>query len=240
MEWFENWFNSPYYHILYKNRDTKEAEHFINNLISHLKLKKGSRILDIACGKGRHAMYLNKKGMDVIGIDLSVNSINTAKQNETKTLQFKVHDMRKPFKKNTFDVSTNLFTSFGYFKKDNDEQQAMNSMSQNLKKEGLLIIDFMNVKKIIGNLIANEEKKINNINFKIQRYIHNNRIIKEIRFSKKKQQYHFTEEVKALQLIDFSNLINNAGMKIINLFGNYTLDEFNANSSERLILICKK
>ena len=66
MNWFKNWFNSPYYHILYKNRDIKEAELFIDNLINKLKLKKTSKLIDIACGKGRHACYFNKKGFDVV------------------------------------------------------------------------------------------------------------------------------------------------------------------------------
>ena len=95
MYWFANWFNSPYYHILYKNRDEKEAELFIDNLLHKLRLKKGSKLIDIACGKGRHATYFNKKGMDVVGIDLSKNSISIAKQFENPSLIFNVHDMRK-------------------------------------------------------------------------------------------------------------------------------------------------
>ena len=75
-----NWFDSDYYHILYSNRDLKEAEHFIKNLVNHLKIKKGSKILDLACGKGRHSIYLNKKGFDVTGYDNSEKSIKKAKK----------------------------------------------------------------------------------------------------------------------------------------------------------------
>ena len=126
MTWFANWFDSPYYHLLYKNRDEEEAEHFIDNLIAQLQLKKGSRIIDIACGKGRHATYFHKKGMYVVGVDLSANSIAKAKENEKENLQFAVHDMREIFKKNYFDIATNLFTSFGYFDNNEDEQEAIN------------------------------------------------------------------------------------------------------------------
>ena len=103
MNWFKSWFDSKYYHILYKNRNEKEAQIFIDNLISHLQIQKKSKILDVACGKGRHATYFNKKGMNVIGIDLSINNIKTAKKKENETLQFAVHDMRNPFKTNEFD-----------------------------------------------------------------------------------------------------------------------------------------
>ena len=77
MNWFENWFDSKYYHILYKSRDNKEAELFINNLVSYLRLKKDSKIIDVGCGKGRHATYLSFLGFNVTGIDLSKNTALT-------------------------------------------------------------------------------------------------------------------------------------------------------------------
>ncbi|MGZ4035978.1 MAG: class I SAM-dependent methyltransferase, partial [Bacteroidia bacterium] len=97
-KWFEGWFDSPYYHLLYKNRDYSEAELFIDNLLSFLKPEQGARFLDIGCGKGRHSIYLNKKGFDVTGIDLAENSISCAKQSENEHLHFYVHDMRKIFR----------------------------------------------------------------------------------------------------------------------------------------------
>jgi len=240
MSWFANWFDSEYYHVLYKNRDEKEAEFFIENLVQGLNLKKRSKLLDIACGKGRHAKYFNSLGIDVVGIDLSPNSITTAKQNENATLTFAVHDMRKVYQENQFDVVTNLFTSFGYFEKNEDEQKAINAMASNLKKEGFLVIDFMNAKKVITNLVASEQKIIDDITFNINRKIVNQYIMKDIRISDSKTDHHFQEKVKALTLADFSEFITHARLKIIDIFGNYKLEEFNAQTSDRLILICKK
>ena len=240
MSWFANWFNSPYYHTLYKNRDEKEAQGFIDNLVQHLNLKKRSKLLDIACGKGRHAKRFNSLGFDVVGVDLSSNSITTAKKNENETLQFFEHDMREVYQENQFDVATNLFTSFGYFEKDEDEQKAINAMASNLKKEGLLVIDFMNSKKIMANLVASEQKIIDDITFDINRKASNQFIIKDIHISDSKTKHHFQEKVKALTLVDFSTFITNSGLKIIDIFGNYKLEKFNAQTSDRLILICKK
>lgn len=240
MSWFKNWFNSSYYHILYKNRDVKEAEFFIDNLIAKLKPKKGSKLIDIGCGKGRHATYFNTKGMDVVGIDLSRKSIEYAKKNSNTTLQFKVHDMRATYNENYFNITTNLFTSFGYFESKRDEQKAINAMANNLKSGGILIIDFMNAKKVIANLISNEQKTIENITFNIKRRIQNNHIIKDINIIDQDKNFQFQEKVRAITLIEFSELIKKAGLKIIDIFGNYKLEAFNAISSERLILICKK
>ena len=240
MSWFAHWFDSPYYHTLYKNRDEKEAQVFIDNLIDYLQIPKGSKLIDIACGKGRHAKYFNKKGMDVVGVDLSQNSINTAKKDENKNLQFSAHDMRENYQENSFDIVTNLFTSFGYFENNKDEQKAINAMANNLKKEGILIIDFMNAKKVIANLVLNEQKTINNIQFDITRQVKDGFILKDIRITDGKEQQQFQEKVKAITLADYSEFITNAGLKIIDIFGNYKLDNFDEKISDRLILICKK
>ena len=74
--WFVNWFESPYYHLLYKKRDKKEAKVFINNILKFTKPKKTSYFLDLCCGLGRHSIYLNRLGYKVDGIDLSKQSIN--------------------------------------------------------------------------------------------------------------------------------------------------------------------
>ena len=240
MSWFANWFDSSYYHILYKNRDEKEAELFIENLITKLQIKKESKLIDIACGKGRHATYFNSLGLDVIGVDLSPNSIATATKNENATLQFAVHDMREVYQKNSFDIATNLFTSFGYFEKMEDEQKAINAMQENLKSEGLLIFDFMNVKKVISNLVLKEQKVIDKITFNIKRKVESGHIIKDIEIIDGTKKKHFQEKVKVLTYTDFSTFISNAGLKIIDIFGNYKLEDFDSIFSDRLILICKK
>ena len=240
MNWFEDWFNTSYYHILYKNRNYKEAKKFIDNLVLHLKIQKNQKLIDIACGKGRHANYFNKLGFDVIGIDLSEKNIHMAKNNETKKLKFQIYDMRNVFKENYFDIATNLFTSFGYFDAKKDDEKAMISMAKNLKKNGLLIIDFMNVEKTISNLIPSEIKKIDNVLFKINRHITSKHIVKYINVLDNNKQKQYKEKVKILKLVDFYNLTKKAGCRIINIFGNYNLDPFNAKKSNRLILICKK
>ncbi|MDG1426346.1 MAG: class I SAM-dependent methyltransferase [Flavobacteriales bacterium] len=242
MNWYANWFNSHYYHILYNNRDEKEAEFFIDNLIKKLNLVTPSKLIDIACGKGRHATYFNTKGFDVTGVDLSQNSIEHAIRQsiKKKNLSFKVHDMRELYKANHFDVATNLFTSFGYFEDETDEQKAINSISQSLKANGLLIIDFMNVNKVVDNLVVKEQKIIQSITFNIKRKVEDHYIIKDIEILDSNKKYEFQEKVKALNLDCFTTFVNEAGLKIIDIFGNYSLDRFDTKKSNRLILICKK
>ena len=162
-----NWFNSDYYHILYKNRDKKEAEFFINNLIKKLKIKKKSKILDLACGVGRHSFYLNKKGMNVIGIDNSENNIKKAKKFENKFLKFKKKEMTEDYGQE-FDFIFNLFTSFGYINEKHN-LNTFKSINNSLINHGILVIDYLNVFKLKEELVEKETKKIGNIIFNIKR-----------------------------------------------------------------------
>ena len=70
-QWYASWFDTPFYHILYKDRDHSEAQLFMDNLTNYLNIPEQGEILDLACGKGRHSMYLNSLGYDVTGVDLS-------------------------------------------------------------------------------------------------------------------------------------------------------------------------
>lgn len=64
-EWFGTWFDLPYYHMLYQNRDTQEAYAFIDKLLGHLQTKPTYTIMYLACGRDCHAVYLNQQGFDV-------------------------------------------------------------------------------------------------------------------------------------------------------------------------------
>ena len=238
-EWFESWFNSEYYHILYKNRDYTEAEKFISRLIDFLCPKPDAKFVDIACGKGRHAIFINKIGYDVVGYDLSEESILEANKKAKKNLKFYTHDMRQIFRTNYFDFALNLFTSFGYFKNKRDELNAIKSSAGNLKKNGVLVIDFLNREKVIKDLVAKETKTINGIEFKISKQIQNNQIIKSINFKVNGKKHSFQERVKLLNLQDFSSYLQEGNLKITHIFGSYNLDEFKA-TSDRLIIVAKK
>ncbi|MGL4598779.1 MAG: class I SAM-dependent methyltransferase, partial [Bacteroidia bacterium] len=131
--WFASWFDSPYYHLLYRNRNQDEAAQFIRKLGNFLAVLPASHALDLACGKGRHAVQLHKLGLRVTGIDLSPESIVEARKLEQEGLEFFEHDMRRPFRINYFDYVFNLFTSFGYFQSKRDNQLAISGMIKALK-----------------------------------------------------------------------------------------------------------
>jgi ubiquinone/menaquinone biosynthesis C-methylase UbiE len=239
-EWYVDWFNSPYYHLLYNNRNYKEANFFIDNLCGNLKLVPGSNIWDLACGKGRHSIALNKKGFHVIGTDLSVNSITEASKCINPSLQFFVHDMRQPFKINFFDAVFNLFTSIGYFKDFNDNCAVFINVALSLKNEGVFVIDFFNSQKIIDFFMPYYTEQRGEITFKINKKIVDRAILKRIEFNDKGRNYYFEESVSLLKKKDFEDFAEHSGLHLQHCYGNYQLDPFDEKSSDRLILIFKK
>jgi SAM-dependent methyltransferase len=239
-KWTEDWFGSEYYSLLYQHRDCDEAKLFLDNLIALLKIPSGSSILDCGCGKGRHSIYLNEKGFEVTGIDISENSILEAKKYEKENLAFYVHDMRNLFRINYYDVVLNLFTSFGYFEKDSENNKAIKSTAASLKKNGWLVLDFMNAEKEIKELILQEKCRIGGVDFEIRRHTEQNFIIKEIRVSDKGKIYAYRENVKAYKHKELENFFTQNKLEVVHLFGDYQLAPFNETTSDRLILIGRK
>ena len=237
-KWYASWFDTPFYHILYKDRNHTEAEAFMTNLTGYLNLPEQAKILDLACGKGRHSVFLNTLGYDVIGADLSKNSIAYAKQFENETLKFEVHNMCLPYGE-TFDAVFNLFTSFGYFENEADNLHTIKAIKADLNDFGFGVIDFMNTDFVINHLVEEDIKTVDGIDFLQRRRVENGYIVKTISFSFEDEDYQFEERVKAFSLKDFEVLFEKAGVYLLEVFGDYKLNTFDAKHSERLIMIFK-
>jgi len=239
-DWFSIWFNSPYYHLLYKNRDYVEARKFIDNLDRYFQWKKEDTIMDLACGKGRHSIYLNQKGARVTGLDLSKQNIRYAQSFTNERLNFAVHDMREVYAKEAFTHIVNLFTSFGYFTTEEDNLAVFNSASESLQPGGYLLIDYLNPDKVISELIEEEEKVVEGIHFYISKKIEDGFIIKNIFFKADGISHHYQERVQILREEHFKYYFDKVGFEVISVFGDYSLIPFDFNSSDRMIFIAKK
>lgn len=210
----------------------------MTNLTSYLNLPEQAKILDLACGRGRHSIFLNTLGYDVIGADLSENSIAHAKQFENDMLHFKVHNMCLPYGE-TFDAVFNLFTSFGYFENESDNLSTIKAIKADLNDFGFGVIDFMNSNYVINNLVEKDTKTVDGIDFTMERRVENGYIIKDISFTFEDEDYQYQEYVRAFTLSDFETLFEKAGVYLLDVFGDYKLNKFDAKNSERLIMIFK-
>ncbi|MBG7612854.1 class I SAM-dependent methyltransferase [Polaribacter sp. BAL334] len=237
-DWFTDWFNTPYYHILYKDRNDLEAQQFIRNITAFLPLSENALLLDLPCGKGRHSVFLNSLGYKVIGADLSENSIQFAKKFENSSLKFIIQDMREPFDLQ-YDAVFNLFTSFGYFEEDSEDILVLQNIKNCLKENGYFVFDFLNASFVKDTLVASETKMVDGITFHIQRKIEDGFILKHISFFADGEHHQFTESVKYLDLQKMTAFFEKVGLNLKHVFGDYQLHPFDENYSKRLILIAQ-
>ena len=182
-----DWFDSDYYHILYKHRDYNEARNFIDNIIKYLNIKKGSKILDLACGIGRHSIYLDKIGFKVVGTDKSPNNIKKAKASHNQSLSFLQMEMIEDTN-DRYDGIFNLFTSFGYVNHDYNLKTIKN-IERQLKDDGIVVIDFMNTLFVKNNLVIEETKVIDDLILKLNEEVTENTFIKKLNSMTKKIIY---------------------------------------------------
>ncbi|PWT97356.1 MAG: class I SAM-dependent methyltransferase [Bacteroidetes bacterium] len=240
--WYQEWFDSPYYQILYFQHNLAEAKQFIENLLTRIQPRPGSFVLDVACGRGRHSRILESRGFDVTGIDLSESSIQFARQFENEHLHFFRHDMRLPFWMNYFDLAFNLFTSFGYFESTRENENVIRTIANSLRKDSMLVLDYLNVHYAMAHLVAQEEKIIEGVLFKINRWYDEKFFYKRIEVipPDKSQPQTFTEKVRKFYFGDFNEMFSYRKLQVIEIFGDYSLNPFNKNESPRLVLLAKK
>lgn len=242
MEWFESWFDTPYYHKLYFQRDEREAEAFIARLIRHLNPAPGSKMLDVACGRGRHSLTLSNLGFNVTGIDLSEQSIRDAKAFESDSLEFFQHDMRQPFRINYYDYAFNFFTSFGYFSNRRENDAAIRTIARSVHLNGTLVFDYLNVHYAEDHLVHETDIEVDEYNFHITKWMDETHFYKkiEVEHDSFTEPHTFTEKVSKFSLGDFTDMLAYQGMQIREVFGDYNLGPYHVRKTPRMIMIAKK
>ncbi len=239
--WYATWFNTPYYHDLYSHRDYHEARGLIQALCKALGIKSGERALDMACGRGRHAKVLQELGLKTTGIDLSAESIAYAQEMANEHLEFKVGNMLETIDIEPVNWTFNLFTSFGYFESDDDHQLALNNMANTLVPGGKLVMDYMNAGVIMDQLVPKNTVTTAMATYNITRRVENGYIIKNIELSEDGCSiFQFQERVRAFSQEELRRMLENAGLTVRSVHGDYDLGEFDQEYSERMIFIATK
>ena len=238
--WFEDWFDSEYYHILYQDRDEAEAKAFLNMLRQKLHFQNHHTILDLACGRGRHTNYLASLDMNITGYDLSASSIKYATETALHPVNFGVRDMRENFGDNEFDIILNLFTSFGYFENESENLQVMHNISKALKPNGIVVIEYLNPNEVIKNIVHQESKHIENITFEISKSIKGSFVHKNIAFNHNGEDHAHTEKVMLIHKKQFEKYFNLTNLTLLNVFGDHQFSPYLEATSSRMILVAQK
>lgn len=244
--WYEEWFDRDEYELVYQERDAEEAEQCIDLLERAVQPTPGAAILDVGCGRGRHARSLARRGYEVTGIDLSERAIQQARQRalaENLTIRFQTGDMREPYCDGCAEGVVNLFTAFGYFENDADHFRAVNAMTTNLRPSGWLFQDFLNAPHAVRTLIPEDERTTEEGHRITQRrWIEDGRINKEITIQPTTNgtgdAQTFRESVRLLTLDDFRALYAKAGLELKRTFGGYD-GRPHTDEAPRLILYAR-
>ena len=222
-----------------------EADIFIRRRVRKLQTKPPASALDVACGTGRHAVVLADLGYQVTGIDLSSPSIGIAEQHSRKDLRFQVLDMRAIEWRGKFDIVVNLFTSFGYFSDESQERQVLARIERALRPGVELVIDFLNAARAVAELVPAERTERKGILFDITREIRDGTIVKTSVVDDPSQgssvrSARFQERVRLLTPDILCGYLQDLGLIIESRYGDYALNEFQPETSDRLILVARK
>ncbi len=242
-EWFEEWFNTEEYQNVYRHRDDADAERLVKMILAGTGLDHRARVIDLACGTGRHSIQFAEKGFDVTAVDLSENLLNVASKTakcQGLKIKFVNGDLRKFCITSKFDLAVNLFTSFGYFETD-DENFSLFSIAYNLLNPGgYFVIDYFNANYLRNNLIPHSEDISHEEKIIQERRIIGDRVIKDIIINKKGIRKNFRESVRMYTVSELKDRLEKSGLRITRMYGDFDGSKFDLNSSPRIIIISSK
>jgi SAM-dependent methyltransferase len=224
-EWFEQWFGEEY-HALYPHRDDEDARRAVALIRGTLTWQHGDRILDLACGPGRHAAELERLGGQVVGFDLSRAMLRRARERTGAALVR--GDMRAlPFREGSFALAVNLFTSFGYFLDDAEHHLVVRQVAAALAPGGHFVLDYLNAEHVRRTLKLGEQAQGRSGNGERRSEVRVTRrigadgrfVIKEIEL--RDEGRRFEERVRLYDADELAALLTDAGLRIEARFGDY-------------------
>ncbi|MGH0945622.1 class I SAM-dependent methyltransferase [Bacillus mycoides] len=239
MEWYKKAFQKDYLKI-YSHKTDFEAKKELEILLSSISLKSKSKILDLCCGNGRHSRWIEKQGFQVTGVDLSTALLQEAIRLSPAQILYLSCDMRSlPFT-SEFDLIIQLFTSFGYFSNDEENNLVLKNVYKSLKMNGYYILDYLNPNYIKKNIIPYSKSSKGNVEIFEHRQIKNNFIIKDIIIEEFGQIRKYQEKVKLYPFVKLKRMLEAINFDINLVYGDYDGSIFNEHCSKRMIFICKK
>lgn len=244
MPWYEDWFGSDAYRLVYDHRDETEAERLIDLIEREIGPQPGAHIVDVGCGRGRHARILAHRGYRITGIDLSPDAIAEAQvrakaEGVADEISFRVCDMREPAFEGCADGVVNLFTSFGYFDEDAENERALRAMTTALRPGGWFLQDFLNAPLVVETLEPSDSERRNSATIHQRRWIEDGRINKEITIEHDGTSETYHESVRLYTLHDLKTMYERVGLELVDTFGNYQGVPYTP-SSPRLLLHARK
>jgi SAM-dependent methyltransferase len=232
-EWFEEWFGEEYLR-LYPHRDDADAERAVSLIRRTVPFEVGWRVLDVACGAGRHARAFEAAGARCFGLDLSATLLRLARQVTDAPLVRA--DMRQlPIRPRSIDLTVNLFTSFGYFDRDSEHTAALAEMISTVRPGGWFVIDFLNPASVRRGLIPEETVEVGQSRIQVSRSVSpdGRYVCKSIRSP---QGRAYQERVRLFEPDQMIAMLLAAGVEVKFRFGDYDGGPLAPDSARTILL----
>lgn len=219
-DWFEKWFGEDYLAV-YPHRDSREADRVVEFLHGALVGKKIDRVLDLACGAGRHSRVLGRHWWTT-GFDLSETLLRLARR-EAHEACYVRGDMRLlPFRPSAFSLVVNLFTSFGYFSEEADHRAVLAEVAAVLPAGGIFVLDYLNAEQVVATLTPRDERRVNDLVIEQERSITADGRFVEKKITLRGKNKTFVERVRLFSRADLESLLEGAGFTVSEVFGDYS------------------
>jgi SAM-dependent methyltransferase len=143
--WYDGFFEAGWLDYVQPADDVTLRQ--VEFIVEELGLEPGSSVLDVACGRGRHSVELARRGFRVTGVDLSPRSLELARaaaDRASAVVEFRRLDMRDLDYDGVFDGVINLFSAFGYFAEDVENERVVQRIATAVRPDGRFLIDTVN------------------------------------------------------------------------------------------------
>jgi SAM-dependent methyltransferase len=239
--WYQKSFGNDYL-IVYKHRDLQGAYHEVKKMMDWLQLPPGAEVLDLCCGMGRHSMALTEFGYKVTGVDLSEVLLQEAiRLDVNHQVEWHRGDMRKVPLDRSFGAVVNLFTSFGYFEDDRENESVLHEIHRLLEPGGKFIIDYMNPAFVKTHLVPQSERAVDGLHIREARAIEDGFVRKRITITADgTPDRHYVEQVKLYDEASFAKMLDLASLHIDQVYGGYDGHTYDAEHSPRMIFVGHK
>jgi ubiquinone/menaquinone biosynthesis C-methylase UbiE len=242
-DWYTKSFGDDYL-LVYKHRDLQGAHNEVKRMIEWLQLAEGAEVLDLCCGMGRHSMALTDFGYRVTGIDLSGVLLKEAVRLDVdKKVHWLQGDMRDVKLSGPYDAVVNLFTSFGYFEADEQNEKVLHEIHRLLKPSGSgqFIIDFLNPGYVEGHLVPFSKREEGNCTIQETRKLEDGFVRKTIVISEPDAPDRtYLEQVKLYPLETFQDMLDRAQLEVVHIYGDYDASPYDKAESKRMIFVGRR
>jgi ubiquinone/menaquinone biosynthesis C-methylase UbiE len=247
--WYKESFGLAYLD-LYAHRDDREAQKDIQTIVKLISPPEDEPLLDLGCGAGRHLCVLRDMGFSqLVGLDLSQELLDVAAKqladpgigDSDSRVQLIQADMRAIPQTDYFATVLSLFTSFGYFERDDENENVLAAVHRALKPGGTFLIDYMNRGHVIAHLVAYDEKVLTDRRIKNTRCLtaDSRRVEKTTLVIRDGVEHQFHESVRLYSADEMVDMLEAVGFESIQRYGSLDGEEFTP-TSPRLVIVARK